>query len=301
MKKDTLRKRDWRKRRKDRALNGTPEEKALIKKQDDARKYKRWQKECKWIPRVKLLMSIAKADVLVTRKVVTPRSTQQRTARQKSAERARVNRDNIVNGEVNNFFQKILREHNDIGKIAEEATEKFVWYPKLREVLEDDNKKQRNSNKPEEVTIYYQPTETELHKWITVKKSTLQKQEGDNTEGYGVFSERNFSFGDHVAIYLGHYVESTTDSNLYSLQQTIAGTKEKKIITTGGGFPRVRKMYLGAHMMNDFYWPVNKPADEDKDHNNNVQFSSDLSVITLRKITAGEELFVSYNIEGTLG
>ena len=121
------------------------------------------------------------------------------------------------------------------------------------------------------------------------------------TEGYGVFAERHFSIGDSVSIYLGDYVESTTDSNLYSLQQTSPETKEKKIITTSGGFPRVRKMYLGAHMVNDFYWPVNMPADEDKDHNKNVQFSSDLLVITLRKISVGEELFVNYNIEGTLG
>ena len=117
VKAETLQKREYRKRRKERSLNSTPEEQALIKKQDKSRKKKHWQKECKWIHRDKLLMSTAKSDVLVTRRLVTDRSTQQRTARQKSAERARENRDNIVNGEVNNFFLKFLENITTLEKL----------------------------------------------------------------------------------------------------------------------------------------------------------------------------------------
>ena len=57
-------------------------------------------------------------------------------------------------------------------------------------------------------------------------------------------------------------------------------------------------MYLGAHMINDYYWP--NPMPENAKNENNVQFSSDISVIALRKISAGEELFVSYNISGDM-
>ena len=175
-----------------------------------------------------------------------------------------------------------------------------MWYPKLREVSEDDNKKPTTLNEPEEVTMYYRPTETELHKWMTVKKSDVEKHEGDKTEGYGVFAERNFREGDLVSIYLGHYIESSTGSNVYSLQQKISET-EKKIITTSGGFPGVRKMYLDAHMMNDYYWSINRPAAEDKEFKNNVQFAPELAVVARRKITKGEEIFVNYNIEGLTG
>ena len=60
-------------------------------------------------------------------------------------------------------------------------------------------------------------------------------------------------------------------------------------------------MYLGAHMMNDYYWPINMPEAEDKEFKNNVQFAPELAVVARRKITKGEEIFVNYNIEGLTG
>ena len=58
-------------------------------------------------------------------------------------------------------------------------------------------------------------------------------------------------------------------------------------------------MFLGAHMMNDYYWPCNKPAEEEVDKNN-IVFNPDLGVVALTRIKAGEELFVSYNIAGDM-
>ena len=67
--------------------NGTPEQQAKIQEQDKNRKKARRRRN-KTIPIDKLIMSTDKQDVLATRKLVTGRSTQQPTARQRSAERA---------------------------------------------------------------------------------------------------------------------------------------------------------------------------------------------------------------------
>merc|ERR1711894_734957 len=92
-----------------------------------------------------------------------------------------------------------------------------------------------NLDKSEEVTMWYKPTECELHKWIKVAKSSLPKCENDVTEGYGVFAERNFKEGDYISIYLGKYVDEDTNS-IYSMQQN-NGEKGSKIIATDSGFP----------------------------------------------------------------
>ena len=71
----------------------------------------------------------------------------------------------------------------------------------------------------------------------------------------------------------------------------------KKRVLVKDDFHRYRKMYLGAHMLNDYNWDKNE-NDCDKTIYN-VEFHSNLSLVATRDIKAGEELFVFYNTDDT--
>ena len=72
---------------------------------------------------------------------------------------------------------------------------------------------------------------------------------------------------------------------------------KKKVISTNCGFPLLRKMFLGAHMINDYCWPLDK---KDKEQKYNVAFNPDLGVVALRDISVGEELFADYHLDSSI-
>ena len=72
------------------------------------------------------------------------------------------------------------------------------------------------------------------------------------------------------------------------------GEKCSKIIATDGGFPSVRKMFLGAHMVNNFYWA--KP-DKKETSAYNATIYPNLAMVAKRDISAGDEIFVDYNFD----
>ena len=121
---------------------------------------------------------------------------QVKRSNQRSAKRNKYDctaRGFTINDEVSDLMVKMLENYEDVEILTEEVTKKFVWFPKLREFSKSESMgkgQDENSDKSEEVTMWYKPTECELHKWIKVAKSSLPKCENDVTEGYGVFAER---------------------------------------------------------------------------------------------------------------
>ena len=155
-------------------------------------------------------------------------------------------REKVINREVTNFFADITRKTKDVVKMQDMAVKDFVWFQVPKQLSSRDNEK---SN---EITMWYRPCETELHKWATIKKSGLEEKESDVTEGYGLFSERHFKLGDIVSIYLGEYIDNNTE-NEYCLDHLIYENMKKRI-STNGRYPKNKKLYIGAHMVNDINW-----------------------------------------------
>ena len=90
--------------------------------------------------------------------------------------------------------------------------------------------------------MWFKPSSTELHKWVTVVPSLLPDAV------YGLFTEMKFQVGDIVSIYLGKVLTEHTDSN-YKLECGIPKSKKKiQLDVEGGKFPDNKLMYLGAHM-----------------------------------------------------
>ena len=139
--------------------------------------------------------------------------------------------------------------------------------------------------------MWYHPTPTEYHKWITVKKSKLKPHRLDSTAGYGVFADRRFKENDYVGAYLGEYAKEG-EENDYSLLQR----KTNKRILVQAGFPKYKKMYLGAHMVNDHNWGKDVLQHDNKAYN--VVFHPNLAMVALKDIEVGEELYVNYNYSG---
>ena len=92
-----------------------------------------------------------------------------------------------------------------------------------------------------------------------IKKSTVIDG------GYGLFAERDFSQGDIISIYLGEYIDPKDESD-YSMDYKVSPTETRRLSTLGG-FPEQKKLYLGAHMMNDINWgKVGEEVDRNSRH-----------------------------------
>ena len=102
--------------------------------------------------------------------------------------------------------------------MKEKALKQFQWFPEPTH-LTGDKKKERHYK---ESTLWYHPTETEYHKWLTVKKLQAPNSTQDTTKGYGLYAKRKFYTGDILSIYLGEYIEDRAE-NIYTLGQMLPG------------------------------------------------------------------------------
>ena len=213
-----------------------------------------------------------------------------RSSRATTTKARQSHRELLINTEVNEIIQEALAKTADIQRVFKDLSKQFVWYPKSEETREGIEEKEED--KEETTTMWFHPSATEYHAWFTVRPSSLPKNTFDLSAGYGVFAERNFQKDDTISVYLGQYVEGGIE-NAYCMYQR----STKKRVLVKDGFPRYRKMYLGAHMLNDYNWDKNG-NDCDKTIYN-VEFHSNLSLVATRDIKAGEELFVFYNTDDT--
>ena len=173
------------------------------------------------------------------------------------------------------MIRAIFEKTKDVKVIEKEIAAKFVWFPTPKELNRDENVKEGSL----ENTMWYKPSKTELHKWVTVKKSTMKDG------GYGLFAERNFKDGDLFSMYLGKIIDSNEQSE-YSMDYQVTTTKTVRL-STFGGYPAQKKLYLGAHMMNDVNWGK-KEEDVDRNSGNyNARFNHNLSVEAICDIEAG--------------
>ena len=191
-------------------------------------------------------------------------------------------RERIINDEAHEYLSALASSlaKNEMDDINRQSKERFVWGNMMMLTDKTDNKE-----KAETITMWYHPSPSEYHKWLTVKKSLLLPRSG-RSAGNGSFAERDFKVDDVISIYLGRPI-SDGESEEYAIDYN------KKRLTTGGGFPANRTMYLGAHMVNDYNWCVADTAKNKSFYN--VTFGTNLDVIVMKDIKAGEELYVDYN------
>jgi len=272
-----------RERDKQTLISGTEEGKKRVKERIERQKLMRRKRERKTIDNSRRIIKPSGRASLVER--VNTRSSS------RSVNRSVTQRENGTNGEVSDFFTDVTNSTNDVEKLLESAKKKFVWLHEPKEWMNCENERE-----VKEITMWYRPCLSELHKWVTIKKSGLVENESDMTEGYGLFSERHFKEGDVVSIYLGEYVDSTYH-NEYCLDQIISETETKRI-SVYGGYPTNENLYLGAHMVNDINWGK-KGEDRDED-GYNIVFHQNLLLVATKDINPGDELFVNYNYEGNL-
>ena len=81
------------------------------------------------------------------------------------------------------------------------------------------------------------------------------------------------------------------------MDQKYTSTKTKRIATKGG-YPKLDKLYLGAHMVNDINWGKDKEEVERDSGNYNVYFTPDLALEVKHDVEPGNKLFVYYNYDG---
>ena len=136
--------------------------------------------------------------------------------------------------------------------------------------------------------MWYKNCEEDMHRWLTVKESTLPDA------GYGLFVERKFEAAEVISVYLGKVFDPLKHyGSVYKLECLIPDTNQKMTLNVeGGGFPDNNLMYLGAHMIND---PQLTVPEGQKDMDTfNVMVSADLLVTALKPIEIGDELFFNY-------
>ena len=80
---------------------------------------------------------------------------------------------------------------------------------------------------------------------------------------------------------------------MYALYQILPGGKKRRIQVVRG-FPACKDVYLGAHMVNDSNWGLNKRINA-----YNVSFNPTLGLEVIREIEKWDELFVDYNYDST--
>jgi hypothetical protein len=118
--------------------------------------------------------------------------------------------------------------------------------------------------------------------WFTIKKSTLEEA------GFGLFTARDFEKEDMIGVYLGVKAKLSmkSDSN-YSV--VVPNTNFR--VDAIGGVSSGEPIYWGVHLAND---PGLKTKCSQAKYNCQVQ--NDLSLVTIRKVKKGEELFQDYNL-----
>ena len=196
--------------------------------------------------------------------------------------------DTITNSLVTDQLNKVIAKASTFEEMVEEASKMFVWFEKPRHFTGDPLPTEEN--KPETTTMWFHPSLTEYHAWVTVKESGL------NDAGYGLFAERNFSKNDVITVYLGYHVDSDVN-NPYAIDYVPKGKSATgKRVSVDGGFPEYRQMYLGAHMTNDPNWSVAYDVRDESYYN--VEFAANLELVATKDIKAGEELYVDYNYKG---
>ena len=63
----------------------------------------------------------------------------------------------------------------------------------------------------------------------------------------------------------------------------------------GGGFPRNKVMYLGAHMFNDPMLGIEEGKKNDLSYN--VKIAYDLPIVAEKEIDIGDEIYGNYNYD----
>ena len=129
--------------------------------------------------------------------------------------------EQLINEQVSAFLTSIIEaDDKNVENMTEKALKLFQWFPKPTHLTGEDPKE--TSTEKEETTLWYHPTATEYHRWLTVQKSSVSDNTEDTTEGYGLFAERKFYKADILSIYLGEYI-AEGEEDIYTLTQTLPG------------------------------------------------------------------------------
>jgi hypothetical protein len=124
--------------------------------------------------------------------------------------------------------------------------------------------------------------------WKEVKKSTL------DDAGLGLFISRDVKEGERIGMFLGKQVKESVTPSEYAME-----TKELGLIDPKRGFGDNDNpaFYLGAHMMNDPTFGLEKDTEEWEKalRQVNVTLYANLFIVADRDLKAGEELFLLYD------
>ena len=125
--------------------------------------------------------------------------------------------------------------------------------------------------------------------------------------GFGLFADRKIEVGDIVSVYLGSpsaevidgQVHTLINESPYKIKITLPVSKEvMQLEVVGGGFPRNKVMYLGAHMFND---PLMAVPEDERDVRDeavyNVKIAHDLTLVAEKVISIGHEIYGCYNFD----
>ena len=126
--------------------------------------------------------------------------------------------------------------------------------------------------------LWWKARNSEYHRWVTVKESSLVSNVEGKEVGYGIFAARLFQAGQTVTIYIGvscgenkvneYTITNNCEKNLMKLKVEIS-------------YPEVKELYIGAHIVNSPNYTDIKNRDRRK---SNCYFLWEFTIVTLRGI-----------------
>jgi hypothetical protein len=169
---------------------------------------------------------------------------------------------------------------------------------------------------------FWDSTTREWCDLFQIKPSSLVKSGGLRPKaGYGLFAARPFKCGDRIGLYIGEIFETqqfppslrTAYALLFDIDKTAATRKVKQASTTksficdAGYAPHKSAdnmkrppVYFGVHYCNDPRWEPDgvhyQPSSGTRSNfpDYNTELAEDLSLITVRDIEEGDELYWDY-------
>ena len=134
------------------------------------------------------------------------------------------NREKLINDETHEYLSSLASSlaKNEMDDINRQSKERCLWGNMMMLTDKTDDKEEE-----ETTTMWYRPSPSEYHKWLTVKTSMLPPSSGISA-GNGLFAKRYLYVRDIISIYLGRPISDDTDE--YAIDYN------GKIFTTGGGF-----------------------------------------------------------------
>ena len=209
--------------------------------------------------------------------------------------------ESATNNTVNEHLISILGNTHikTMEGLVEEATKCFVWFEQPRHLTGNEavnTPSATDTNK--EISLWFNPSHSEYHKWVTVKESGVESTKPDEepTSGYGLFAARKFSNGDYISIYLGESCAADHISRYVMDYTARDGSGEMKRVDAVVGYPAKFKLYLGAHMANDCNWLVEGEGKRQDLYNST--FIPNLGLVATSDIEDGDEILVDYNYDG---